>query len=346
MKYYLLVLITALSCLPAFSQTDNGFLKTSSGLLYKIYKGGNTTPAKDGDILKMHVIQRVSGSRDSILSDTHGKMPAFVKLQKPQPGTPVYGPDEIFDQLKKGDSLIALIFIDSLISKGLAQEAQLPPFLQRGDKVVFNFKVLEVFQADSLAQSDYEKEMERDAPRAEREQKEMMEKMNAERAAMVKAEDEELRNSGEMAKQTAYVENYLKNKNIKYVKSPLGSFVKIETPGTGGRITDGKFVTVKYKLIILDTDSTIEENSFVMKTGEDGTIRGFEDGLKLFQKGGKGTIYIPGYLAYGKNPPPIFKPYEHLIFDIEVPDVSDVAPIRDEELPEPPPAIEELKEKQ
>ena len=346
MKYYFLIFITTFCYQFTFAQSGSDFLKTKSGLLYKIYKGEIKIPTSEGDVLKMNVIQKVSGSIDTVLTDTHGKMPVYVKIEKPKPETPAYGPDEIFNQLRKGDSLVSIIFVDSLLQKGIVQESQLPPFLQKGDKIAFNFNVIEVFKTDSLAQFDYEKEMEMDSPRKEREQREMMEITNAKRSAMIKAEDEELRKSGEMAKQIAHVENYLKNKGINYEKTPLGTFVKIDNPGNGDKITDGKFVRTKYTLRILDNDSTIEKNSFTMKTGENETIRGFDDGLKSFREGGKGTIYIPGYLAYGKNPPSILKPYEHLIFDVEILNVSDENPFRDEEVLEPPQPVEDSKMKQ
>jgi FKBP-type peptidyl-prolyl cis-trans isomerase len=47
-------------------------------------------------------------------------------------------------------------------------------------------------------------------------------------------------------------------------------------------------------------------------------IEGWDEGLKLFKAGGKGTLYIPGFLAYGKNANPPFKSFEALTFDVEV----------------------------
>ena len=47
------------------------------------------------------------------------------------------------------------------------------------------------------------------------------------------------------------------------------------------------------------------------------------NGLTEFNEGGKGTLYIPGYLAYGSDPGPANKPYAALYFDVEVLNVSD-----------------------
>lgn len=312
---------------------DGNYKTTASGLKYKIIEGGSKDSTKDGDVLKMQVTQKISGNKDTVLTNTYGKMPAFVKIQTPPPGQPSYGPDEVFKYLKKGDSLITVMYVDSLIKKGLAQEAQLPAFLKKGDKITFTFKVIEVFKNDSLAQADYQKEMERDAPRAQKEQEEMMKKMQKEQEAAQQKEIDSLKKAGAVAKQEQEITGFLQSKGITANKTAKGTFVKIDNPGTGAPVVDGKFVTVKYTGKKVLADSTFESNSFTMPIGKGGSIPGFEDGLKQFKEGGKGTIYIPGYLAYGKNNPPIFKPYEALSFDVEITKVSDTEPA-----PQPMPA--------
>ena len=64
-------------------------------------------------------------------------------------------------------------------------------------------------------------------------------------------------------------------------------------------------------------------------------IKGFDEGLFFFKKGSVGRIFIPSMLGYGPSPSsPNIRPYEALIFDIEVLDVKDQAPAP----PPPPPA--------
>jgi FKBP-type peptidyl-prolyl cis-trans isomerase len=56
-------------------------------------------------------------------------------------------------------------------------------------------------------------------------------------------------------------------------------------------------------------------------------IRGFDEGVRFLGKGGKGRIYIPSTLAYGaQSPSPDIKPFENLMFDVEVLDIQDKAP--------------------
>ena len=70
--------------------------------------------------------------------------------------------------------------------------------------------------------------------------------------------------------------------------------------------------------------------------GGRGAIQGWDDGLRLFRKGGKGRLYIPSAMAYGKRgAQPDILPDENLIFDVEIVDVSDKRP--EPKLPPAPP---------
>lgn len=81
----------------------------------------------------------------------------------------------------------------------------------------------------------------------------------------------------------------------------------------------------------MDSDSPNKQPlEFVI--GQGGVIKGLEDGLKLFNKGGKGKVFIPAMLGYGPNgSAPVIPPYASLVFDIEVLDVKIAPP--------PPPAM-------
>ncbi len=68
-----------------------------------------------------------------------------------------------------------------------------------------------------------------------------------------------------------------------------------------------------------------EPISLVIGSGQ--TIRGWEEGLQLFGKGGKGTLYIPSLMGYGPpGKPPVIPAYAPLVFDVEVKDVSAAPP--------------------
>ncbi|SDD88754.1 FKBP-type peptidyl-prolyl cis-trans isomerase [Niabella drilacis] len=305
-----LVLFTAV----AFTACKNAdFKTTSSGLKYKIIDGGSKDSTKTGEVLKFHVIQKVSGAKDTVMYDSYTTMPEYLPVQQMAPEQTNYSPMEVLPKLKKGDSLITILLVDSLIKKGQVQEAQLPPFLKKGDKITFTFKVLEVFKNDSLAMQDRQKEGEAYQKREEAKQK-----------AIVDAFEK----AGGKDKQIKDMEAYLKKKNINAVKSALGTFVKIDNPGTGTQVTDGKFVTVKYSGKTVDGDKPFDANTMTAQVGSGGAIPGFEDGLKQFKEGGKGVIYIPGFLAYTQGVPPgaPFKAYEGLYFEVEISHVGDAPP--------------------
>ena len=158
-----------------------------------------------------------------------------------------------------------------------------------------------------------------------KEQEEQAAKMRKEMQEMRDKEDIEMEKSGEAAKGIQQMEDYLKKNNIDAQKTGKGTFVQILQQGTGPQADSGKYVTVKYAGRFLETDSLFQESSFTFQLGQGRVINGWDEGMRLFKEGGKGTLYIPGFRAYGKNPPQgsPFKPFEALKFDIELLKVSD-----------------------
>jgi FKBP-type peptidyl-prolyl cis-trans isomerase len=90
-------------------------------------------------------------------------------------------------------------------------------------------------------------------------------------------------------------------------------------------VDSGKFVTIKYSGRRMVNDSTFESNTYPdLQVGVGAVIDGWDEGLQAFNEGGKGVLYIPAYLAYGKNPRPgPIQPDDALIFDIEILKVAD-----------------------
>ncbi|HZI54875.1 MAG TPA: FKBP-type peptidyl-prolyl cis-trans isomerase, partial [Chitinophagaceae bacterium] len=192
--------------------------------------------------------------------------------------------------------------------------------------VAMTIKIIEVFPTDSVAQADYGREAEKDRPRQEAQ-------MVEEQKQRKLLEEEEMEKSGEAAKGVAAMEAYLKDKNIDAQKTGKGTFVLIKDQGTGPACDSGKFVTVKYTGRTLEKDSVFESSVYPLHYGVNPVIAGWEEGLKLFREGGKGTLYVPGFRAYGKRHP-AFKPFEALIFDIEILNVSDtLEPVATQTIP-------------
>lgn len=277
-----LVLLGAVAC------TNTEFKRTKAGLQYKIYSDGRGDLAKKGQFLKLQVLQKL---RDSVLYTSYGTMPVYLPVDTPHN---TYNPWEIFTQLRKGDSAVAVISVDTLMRK---MNGQLPPFLKRKDKITFSFKVMDVFASEDLLNKDREGEL-----------------------------------SKQKDRETKELEDYLAANHIQAQKTAKGVYYVIQNPGTGAQVDSGKQVAVKYtgKLMpsgkVFDGNMTGPADPYKLVVGQGNVIPGWDDGLKIFKKGGKGTLYIPAYLAYDAQPGPGHKPFENLMFDVEIVDVTDAPP--------------------
>lgn len=317
--YYSLIMIASLAM--AGSCNNVSYQKTKSGLLYKIFPSDSKDSlAKPGDWLKVQYVNKIN---DSILGSSYGRMPGYAQV------TPVanasYDINEIFPLVKKGDSAIVVMMVDTILKKN---PGGLPPFMKKGDRFTFSLKVVDVFRNDSLYQADASLEQLKDRPRQMKEQEEQMAKMEKEMKEQKQKDELEMEKSGEAAKGVQEMEAFLKAKNIAAQKTGKGTFVVIQQQGAGPQAEDGKYVTVKYNGKLLATDSSFQANSYTFQLGQGKVISGWDEGLKLFKEGGKGTLYVPGFRAYGKNPPQgsPFKPFEPLKFDVELLKVSDTLP--------------------
>jgi FKBP-type peptidyl-prolyl cis-trans isomerase FkpA len=293
------------------------YRKTKSGLVYKLFPADNKNALiTNGQVAKFEVITKLN---DSVMYSSYGKLPAFARVMATD--KPPYNLLSVLPMMKKGDSAIIVQMIDSLIKMG----AQLPGSAKKGDKITTTVRITEVFANDSTAMIDYNKEMEKDRPRQMKEQEEEMAKMEKEKKEKQLKDDVELEKSGEMANELKTMDTYLSSKKINAQKTGKGTYVLIQQQGTGPLATVGKYVNVKYTGRYLSNDSVFQSNTYEFPLGKAVVMRGWDEGIPLFSKGGKGVIFIPGFLAYGANPPQgsPFKPFEALKFDVELLNISD-----------------------
>jgi FKBP-type peptidyl-prolyl cis-trans isomerase len=222
-------------------------------------------------------------------------MPVYFPVQ---PTQATYDISELFLSLKEGDSVYAAQVMDTFIKRN--PEIVKQTTYKNGDKITTSIKILKVFGTQQEAMKDEE----------------------TERTAFLN-------------KEAAAVKDYISKKNVNAQPVGKGTYVEILEPGTGANVDSGKYVTVKYKGqtfggIVFDSniDSAFghtEPMGFTVGIGQ--MIKGFDEGVQLLKKGGKARFYIPSMLAYGAQPPSKdIKPYEHLIFDVEVIDILDKAP--------------------
>lgn len=293
------------------------YKKLKTGIMYKIFPGGSKdSAAGTNNVVKFNIIQKFN---DSLLYSSHGRMAAYLQLNSAREVE--YNPWDVLYYMKKGDSAVIVEFFDTLIKKGLAQ--QLPFAGKKGDRITSYIKVIEVYRKDSIARADYNAEMLRDKPRQEKEAQEMEAKQEAGRIQQRAAELEEYKKSGEAEKEDKEMQTYLATNKITNAKSVAGTYVVINDKGTGEPALTGKYVTVKYTGVGLANKKQFDAGVYIFKPGSATVIQGWDDGIPQFNKGGKGVLYVPGYRGYGKKAGPGGTPFEAMIFDVEIVNVSD-----------------------
>jgi FKBP-type peptidyl-prolyl cis-trans isomerase FkpA len=313
MKAKITMMVAAVLAL-VLTACNADYKKTKSGLVYKIFPGDSKDSAvKKDNVVKFHFIRKIN---DSLLYSSYGKMAAYQPWTD-DPGMN-YSPLEVLFMMKEGDSAITIELADTLLQKGMQQQM---PFAKKGDQIKTFLKVIKIYRTDSLARVDYAADLEKDKPRQEAEMKEMQAKQMEEIKKQKDKELAELKSSGELARQEKEVEAYIAKKNATAVKAPGGTYVQIKQKGTGEPVVAGKVVTIKYAGRLVVNDSLFEANQYIFTLGAGEAIGGWDDGLTLFNKGGVGVLYIPAYLAYGKQEMS-GRTNASLVFDVEVMNIS------------------------
>jgi FKBP-type peptidyl-prolyl cis-trans isomerase FkpA len=96
-----------------------------------------------------------------------------------------------------------------------------------------------------------------------------------------------------------------------------GLYYVVDEPGTGSTYpAAGSTVTVKYKGYLLS--GTVFDSSDMYTTALSNVIKGWQEGIPFFKKGGKGKIIMPSSLGYGSNGSGQIPPFAPLVFEIEV----------------------------
>lgn len=290
-SFYLIaaVVIMAAGC------KSKDFTKTKTGLEYKTF-GGDGSDIKYGNAVKFTV---VSYYADSLLRTPYDSLPQFIDVDSSR-----LPPDyvRIFLQAKKGDSIVTRMLVDSAMKLG-----QIPPYAQKGKFLGFRMKVWDVIADSAVAV-----------------------KQKADAVTNMMKADSLLR-----LKQKDIDDNILTQRltkdGVTSTKTAKGVYVEITNPGSGETIDSGKAVTVNYKGMTLDGkifDQSYDSagnptKPYTLVIGQRGAIEGWDDGLRLFKKGGTGRLFIPSGLGYGsRGAGPDIAPNSPLIFEIQVVDVS------------------------
>ncbi len=139
--------------------------------------------------------------------------------------------------------------------------------------------------------------------------------------ALFSCKDDTLTPEEQLQEDIRIIRQYLTDNNLTADSTASGLHYIITQAGFGDHPDQQDSVTVKYKGYLLDGsvfDQT--DDGETAKFALSGLITGWQEGIPLLKKGGKGTFFLPsalGYGPYGSGPIP---PNTVLIFDIELVD--------------------------
>lgn len=292
------VALLALS-IQACKNTD--YKKTKDGLTYQVYNSGSGDKIAAGNVVRYHMTNKLE---DSLLGSTYTGPARWMGIPKTGEQN---GLAFMLMQARKGDSILVIQAVDSVIAK--SPQAMQDSFLvrNRGKNLKTYIKVVEVYKDEIAAQAIFEKEN--------------MENYFKEPAM-----------AQQRTTDVAAIESYLKTNNISTTKTPWGTYLQLLTPGNGQKPKNGQFVSLRYTGKTLSGEEFDSNNKpgaplFPLQVGAGGAIIGFEDGVKQLSKGAKANIYVPSVIGYGaQGNPPKIAPNQNLMFELEVVDITDTPP--------------------
>ncbi|MBC7866299.1 MAG: FKBP-type peptidyl-prolyl cis-trans isomerase [Gloeobacteraceae cyanobacterium ES-bin-316] len=287
---------------------EEAFKKGDEGIEYKIISSGKGDVVAYGNFMELQIAQLYNdGKKDSTISDTRTSPqgPAFEMLDSANM-PPAYF--KILKLLKKGDSLVIKIMVDSAFKNS---PQGIPAFFKKGNYLFTTAKLVNIFKTREQADS-------------------------ARNLAMAGAQEKQkVLDAAQIQKDDKTLKDYFAKNNIQAVKAPLGTYVQIITPGTGAAVDTSVVVQTNYTGKTMEGktfDSNVDPafnhvQPFLVNMTNDPSlgspvIPGWTDGMKMLTKGAKAKFYVPSALAYGsQGAGQDIKPNSILIFDIEVVDV-------------------------
>lgn len=282
--------ITTILAATVLLASCNQYEKTPSGLTYKITKGaGNNQPLHQGQFVKFNIEYTVP-PRDSVFTTSFGHVPAYMVIDTMRPSKHSFL--EIVTKCAVGDKVEFNMSVDTLKKLGMLDYNNV---FHARDMIKGRVEILKTFASQQEAEADMQKEQE-------------IEKQN------------ELKE----------VQAYAQKKGYKVQTTPSGVVVNVVNAGDALKADSGRIARVMYKGYFtngkdFDTNMKPKGNGQPLDVtiGGGGVIKGLEDGLAFFGKGGKGTIIVPAVLAYGAaGNPPVIPAYSTVVFDVEVVDVA------------------------
>ncbi len=267
-----------------FAQLDlSGYEKTESGLYYKFHvKNEDGQKSKSGDMITLTMVHR--SENDSVFySSSDYSYPYIVTMMKSRSAPDFY---EALGMMAERDSA-TFIFDSETYYKNTFQTTELPPYIKKGSKMLFDIRIIDFKTKSEMAY----------------EQMKMIE--------------------GTIKNEEKAIQEYLKKNNIKTESANSGLYYVELNEGTGKRAEEGSLVRVKYTSKILKSGNLVEStykdgNTKEITLTPGYVMPGLIEGISMMKEGGKALLIIPSHLAYGASGSENVPPNSSLIYEIEL----------------------------
>lgn len=124
------------------------------------------------------------------------------------------------------------------------------------------------------------------------------------------------------AKDEEVITNYISDNKLSAKATGTGLYYVIDTQGTGTQPSSTSTVRVNYKGYLTNGTVFDQSSGIGFTTELKAVIKGWQEGIPYFKKGGKGILLIPSALGYGSQAQSKIPANSVLIFDIDLLEVN------------------------
>lgn len=275
------------------SDVPKGFTASPNNLVYKLVRSTKSDrSAQMSDVLSFRAQYFITkNNQDSLLFDSKVNPGGLVTLQL---SAPTYKGDlmEGLAMMHLGDSATFLVPADSFFIKTVQLE-HLPPFIQAGEKIRFEIGMVKI---------------------------NTMEEMQKKQAVLDSISQIEMKTQNDKEMQVLLAK--MAEKGDSQTPEPSGLIIIQRQKGNGVKPVAGQKVSVHYTGTLLDGtvfDSSVQRNEPIAFTlGEGQVIKGWDEGIAAIEVGGKATLMIPSWLAYGARAMGPIPANSSLMFEVEL----------------------------
>ncbi len=271
---------------------------TSAGVWIDIQEPGTGPIPKIDEFVQFSYVAAVLGGKtfDKTTEDE-----PFVC--QPGDGAMIEGIDRVLSQLHVGTK--CRVFVPPHLGFGATAVGQVPPH----SLLVYDLHIESVLSAEQYEDI-------------------LLEVENRERAAFEKREqayfDEHKRK----------INDYAIGKKLKVTRTASGMSYIVDKPGKGAYPQPGDSVFVQYQGYLIEGDKLFDgtkgKNVFGFEVGNNGVIKGWDEGIRFFNTGASGWLLIPARLGYGASAlntkAGTLPPWSPLAFQIKVVQIKPATP--------------------